>query len=105
MFTRSFFKNTLAACGAAALIMTSAALPALAAPASTGSDAAIESSVHQTLGRSNDLITVKVDHGHVYLRGQFGTPDEHHDAIEHISHINGVAGIYDHTEDLSGSNS
>lgn len=98
--SRLSFKHCLAVCGAAALIMATA-LPAAAG----GGDTAIAEGVHRALGRFDDVISVKIDQGRVYLKGSFGTPDERAQAVERVSRVNGVTGVYDYTEDLSGPNS
>ena len=100
---RHSFKNILAVGGALALIMTAGALPVSAATTASG-DAAIAAHVRETLDHSIGDVAVKVDHGHVYLKGQFSTPEGHHAALDRINAVDGVRGIYDYTEDISGSN-
>ena len=92
------FKSIMAVCGATALIMTATALTANA------SDQTLASDVRQTLGRFNDTVAVKIDQGHVYLKGQFGTSEEKQETVNEISALAGVTGVYDYTEEISGSN-
>lgn len=99
-----FFRNMMMVCGAAALIMTSAIMPTTAFARGSASDQQIAEDVQQTLDHYVNSVAVKVENGHVYLRGQFDTREDQADAMNHINDINGVKGVYDYTEDLSGSN-
>ena len=103
MYTHSF-KRLMVICGAVALIMAGAVMPTAAFAVGTATDQQIAQNVRGTLDHYVGDVAVKVDHGHVYLTGQFDTPEARADAMSHISDIQGVRGVYDHTEDLSGGN-
>ena len=99
MRTRTF-RNMLAMGGALALIMTAGALPVSAATSASG-DAVIAADVREILDHYHDTVTVTVNDGHVYLKGQFNTGGDHLGAMHEIDRINGVTGVYDYTEDIS----
>ena len=102
MYTNSF-KRLMVVCGATALIM-GAALPTAAFATGPTSDQQIARNVRDTLDQSVNSVAAKIDQGHVYLTGQFNTPEARADAVGLIDGIPGVRGVYDYTEDLSGSN-
>lgn len=101
MNTRTL-RNMMAVCGAAALIMTAGAFPE-AAQAAAGGDAVIEANAREVLAHYIDTVSVKVKDGHVYVTGQFNLGGEKAAAMERISRINGVRGVYDYTEVIGSS--